>query len=167
MSASQHNLFATINHCVCSDCVRVGWLLPMLIMVFSIVLNSRNEQRIKSATTDVNVISRIQHLPLCTTPQFVEHSQNQSHHNLTEFIRNFTKETFHWKQCKRLLNELALKFPLISTQQNKQLFYFRALKRSISNKMKDLVNGKNLIENNGDLLLEQKPYSNGTSNGHR
>lgn len=79
----------------------------------------------------------------------------------SELIENQTKEQIYLKKYRSIFHELSLNFSLFPTK-NSHIFQFSAFKRKIHSKMKDLVNGNILIENNDDLIVDQKyAYSNG------
>lgn len=114
----------------------------------------RHEQRVKSTVVGATAYSLLERFPLYTTLPLEDRIQNK----YSESIENHTKEKIY---LKRILRKLAFNFDLFSTKPSR-VFQFSAFKHKIQSKMKDLVNGNILIENNDDLIGDQKyAYSNG------
>lgn len=121
-----------------------------------------NDQRIKGTTSEPNIISQFYRLPLTDIiPQLPEQIQIQS-----KFRRTQTKERTHIEQDKGILSEIVSNFELFSTGNSRRFFYCCTKNLLIDIKMKDCVNGKNLLENGNNLILNGK-QSNGISNGYR
>ena len=74
-----------------------------------------------------------------------------------------TKESIYLKQNPFVCRKLLSNFNLFPSEISHRVT-FSAFKRKIHSKMKDLVNGKILIENADNLIVDQK-YA--YSNGHR
>lgn len=140
--ASQHN------------CTTFKKKFHLLITIWS---NVWHEKRVKSAAIEANVISLFERFSLYTTLPLEHRIQIKN----SELIEKPTKEQIYLKKYKRIFRELSSNFNLFPTR-NSQIFQFSAFKRKIHSKMKDLVNGNILIENNDDLIVDQKyAYSNG------
>lgn len=109
----------------------------------------------------MNVISLFERSQSCTSLP-IDHQENKHNSQRTNslFIEKQTKEQNYLKQFKGDFHKLYSNN--ILSARISHIFKFNSLKRSICNKMKDLVNGNKLIENKSELILDQKfSYNNG------
>lgn len=118
--------------------------------------------RIKSASVDFHVISLLRRLTLYTSLHIVDHIKRQSYYKYyNELITYKSKE-----QCKHLIYNLN-KFPITcSDATTANHFVYKNIHKT-SNKMKDLVNGNTIIENERLIVDQKSAYHNGISNGDR
>lgn len=106
----------------------------------------RYYQRIKGTAVEANLISLFERFTLSATL-----SHNHRIHSPFNLIENQTNQQTYTKH----------QFGHLISTKNSHIFPFRALKRTIHNKMKDLISG-NLNKISSELILDQKiSYNNG------
>lgn len=112
-----------------------------------------DEQRIKSAHIEANVISIFERVPLSTSLPIVCRIPGQPNNN---------KQSKRYKQLNRKFSTQFNLFP----PEASLVYNFRAFKRTIS-KMKDIVNGNTLIDNGKLISKQNHVYTNGVTNEDR
>lgn len=124
------------------------------------------DRRIKSAIVDTHVISLLRRLTLYTsTLQIVDHIKLQSSFaHYCELITNYKSK----EKCKHFIYNLnRIPITCATATRNYSILKNSVHKTPTPYKMKDLVNGNTMIENDGLIVDQKSAYHNGVSNGDR